>query len=239
MPTLHQLKRFKRSARRALSKPLFKLLLWLLPWLFRAWVAVVWRTCRVRRIGTDAVDQRLAEGGGVALAVYHETVVPALLMARGWPVLTVTSRSDSGEVAARLVSTLGMEVLRGGSSRSRARRTPVVQDLIACVRDRPGLVVALTVDGSSGPRRRAKPGILEVARSTGLPVFVGHVDVRPCLRVPSWDRTILPVPFSRVTAVVTGPIEVPASVTSQQFQQLKARLQQQLDDTAEAAERGG
>jgi len=232
------LRRYTRPLRKAVSRPLLAAGLFVMPWVVRLWSLAVWPTCRQRTTGLDALDAELAAGRGVALAIYHESALPALMVARGRPLLTVASRSDSGEMIARIIEHFGMSALRGGSSRSRSRRAPVVQQVIEFMRQRPGTLAALTVDGSSGPRRRAKPGVLEVARATGSPIYVAHVHASPCLRLPTWDRTILPLPFSRVTTLITGPMHIPPRPSAEQFEALKAELQQRLDQTAAEAEGG-
>ncbi len=233
---MRALRRYTRPVRKAISRPLLPAVWCVIPWVVHAWALLVWPTCRKRARGLNELDAALAEGKGVALAIYHESVLPALLIARGRPLLTVASRSDSGEMIARVITHFGLDVARGGSSRGRSRRTPVVQQVIAFMKQRPRTIAAITVDGSSGPRRQAKPGVLEVARATGSPLYLAHVHAAPCLRLPSWDRTILPLPFCRVTTVITGPMHVPPRPTAEQFDALKAELQRRLDETAAAAE---
>ncbi|NBC10943.1 MAG: DUF374 domain-containing protein [Planctomycetes bacterium] len=235
MPSL---RRYTRPLRKAVSRPLLAAGLFAMPWVVRGWSLLVWPTCRKRARGLVELDAELAKGHGVALAIYHESAFPAVLIARGRPLLTVASRSDSGEMIARIIEHFGMDVVRGGSSRSRSRRAPAVQQVIEAMQQRPRTLAALTVDGSSGPRRRAKPGVLEVARATGSPIYLAHVHASPCLRLPTWDRTILPLPFSRVTTLITGPMSVPPRPTAAQFDALKAELQRRLDETVAEAEGG-
>ncbi len=215
-----------------------RLAVWVVPWVYHLHMAVVWATSRVRVVGVDeAVALGTARGGSV-FAVYHETVLPTLYRGRHYKLMTVASQSDSGEVISAVIKHLGLSVVRGGSSRSKRRRTPVVKAMIDHMRANPGTVTAITVDGSSGPRRKLKPGALELARATGSPLYAVHAHATFAIRLPSWDRTIVPLPFGCIRIVALGPVEIPAQTTAGEFDALKARVQSLLDEAAERTERG-
>lgn len=232
------MRQFKRRIRRAVSRPLLAAAVVLVPWIYHGYLALVWATSRVRMVGVAGAIDRSAACGGVVFALYHEAVLLTLYPSRRWPLLTVASRSDAGEVISAVIHHFGLSVARGGSSKSRRRRTPVLREVIAHMHRFPGTVTAITVDGSSGPRRRMKPGAMEVARATGAPLYTLHADAGPALRLPTWDRTIVPLPFGRIRIWTEGPITVPADVTAAGFAQLKEQVQAQLDQTVRRTEEG-
>ena len=64
---------------------------------------------------------------------------------------------------------------------------------------------ALTVDGPRGPWRTVKPGVVALARHLDLPIVtVTFSCVRPRI-LRSWDRMVVPKPFSRVVVDFAGP----------------------------------
>jgi len=228
----------KRRARRWFSRPLLWAAIVAVPWVYHAYIALVWASSRVKMVGVGEAIDASEDAGGIVFALYHETVLLTLYPARRWKLLTVASRSDSGEVISAVIHHFGLSVARGGSSKSRRRRTPVVKQIIEHMRAHRGTVTAVTVDGSSGPRRRLKPGVLEVARETGAPLHVLHAHASPALRLPTWDRTIVPLPFCRIRIWTRGPIHVPPDAAAPQFAALKARAQALLDETVTQTERG-
>jgi lysophospholipid acyltransferase (LPLAT)-like uncharacterized protein len=90
-------------------------------------------------------------------------------------------------------------------------------------------------DGPLGPYRVAKPGVLIVARESGLPVLPWAVAVRPPLRLTRrWDRQLVPVPFCRLR-VYEG--ELLRIGPRERIRPVLARLQAELDSVAALADR--
>src|SRR5258705_220481 len=69
------------------------------------------------------------------------------------------------------------------------------------------------VDGPKGTALVAKPGAVVLARATCLPIVQGTWWARPVLRVQSWDRTLVPLPFSRIVFAFGAPLYVAADAT--------------------------
>jgi 1-acyl-sn-glycerol-3-phosphate acyltransferase len=73
-----------------------------------------------------------------------------------------------------------------------------------------GYSLVVTPDGPWGPYREAKPGVVMVARQSGLPIVPVAVAARPALRLAGrWDRQLFPLPFSRLRLIPGEPIRVP------------------------------
>jgi len=116
---------------------------------------------------------------------------------------TLASISRDGEYAAGLISALGLPVLRGSTSRGGHRALRRLKQHL----DGGGSVV-LTVDGPRGPRYTVQSGAVVLAGLSGHPL------VPVCLNAPrrwelnGWDRTQIPIPFSRVELVIGAPLTV-------------------------------
>lgn len=125
-------------------------------------------------------------------AAWHET---ALTVAhyRDRPIHALASRSFDGELVSRMLQSLGFPQTARGSS-TRAGDLGALELLRYLEK---GDHVLMTVDGPKGPRRRAKPGIIKLAQLSGCPVVPVVFAGSPQLRIGSWDRMIIPVPFSR------------------------------------------
>ena len=73
---------------------------------------------------------------------------------------------------------------------------------------REGHICAITADGPKGPAMVAKPGTAQLALLVGAPVGVFYALPDRAWKLGSWDRFLIPKPFSRV--VFTWPAHVPA-----------------------------
>ena len=68
--------------------------------------------------------------------------------------------------------------------------------------------MGLTPDGPQGPRMRASPGIVHVARLAGVPIVPIAFTARPSRLINSWDRLMVPLPFGRGIIRWGKPLEI-------------------------------
>lgn len=114
----------------------------------------------------------------------------------------LASLSKDGTIMARTLRMLGYKVFRGSSSKGGARG---LIGLIRAVKE--GSQASLAVDGPKGPIYEVKPGILELARKTGMPIVPLRTRAESAWYVPrAWNKSYLPKPFSRVLVDYAEPI---------------------------------
>jgi len=186
-------------------------------------------TLRLRHDGDARVREWEAEGRHFILAFWHRHLLLMPYAYRGRGVSVLVSRSRDGELIARTVERFGIHAARGSSSRGGAA------GLRALLRQaRAGLDVAFTPDGPRGPRGVVQPGVLLAAASTGWPIVPVGWAARPCRRLASWDRMVVPLPGARLLFVYGEPLWVKRGAD---LDPAAATLQQHLDAAEEAAER--
>lgn len=140
--------------------------------------------------------------------------------------LSMCSKSLDGDAMARIEERLGFEVVRGSSGTDGLQ---AIVDLIKRVRRDPGLGSCLAVDGSRGPRGRVQGGIISLAQRTGGVLLPITASAKPAyIFSRAWDRTLLPLPFARVTIVYGEAMEVPERLTSVQFAALVTELETRM-----------
>lgn len=95
----------------------------------------------------------------------------------------------------RVLGWLGAETARGSSTRGGAN---AMRGLISHCRKN-GNNVSFAVDGPKGPVYKVKPGVFEFSRLMNAPIYTASVGVaRPWVFMRSWNKAVLPKPFSRV-----------------------------------------
>jgi hypothetical protein len=92
-----------------------------------------------------------------------------------------------------------------------------------------GHSVAFTIDGPRGPRYVAKPGPVLLAKKTGVPIGCFYIHVERAWVLNSWDRMMVPKPFSRAVFYVSSPIPVPTDVTDEQMKAFHQQMQGTLE----------
>jgi hypothetical protein len=151
--------------------------------------------------------------GPRVFAFWHRSLLVAAHRFRDMGITILVSSSFDGELITRTTELLGFHVVRGSSSRGGAAGLRAMQQAYA-----EGHCCAITADGPRGPVYIAKPGTARLAQSAGEPgadgkpagTWVGCFYVLPerAWQLHSWDRFMIPKPFSRV--VVTWPEHIPA-----------------------------
>lgn len=171
-----------------------RLLGWVAAGLIRVWIA----TLRYRRIGA------LPVGPGL-VAFWHGDQLPLLGQRPAGRLVAPVSLSADGRLQARILARLGVEHVSGSSSRGGAR---ALRGLWRAVGS--GALALVAVDGPRGPRGVVKPGVIHLARRTGLPIWPVGVAVRRGRRLRrAWDRYLLPLPFTRTVVTIGDPWRPP------------------------------
>lgn len=211
---------------RLLRGPLNGILRFLLPRLVQLASYLVFRTSRIAFVDRELEDRCRAGGGQIVFAGLHEgmMMLPYHFRDRTDGVVMV-SRSRDGDIIADTVERFGMRAVRG-SSRHGGRHA--LDEMIDALRA--GNVSAgVIVDGPRGPARVAKTGAVMLARATGLPIVPGTWWARPLLRVGSWDRTIVPLPFSRIVFAFAEPLFVAPDADADAVEAARAELTRRLE----------
>jgi lysophospholipid acyltransferase (LPLAT)-like uncharacterized protein len=169
--------------------------------------------------------------GPTVFAFWHRSLLVAAHRFRGRKIAILISPSFDGELIARTVKLLGFKPVRGSSSRGGATSLRQMQLAYGA-----GHICAITADGPRGPVYVAKAGTALLANSVvNGGAWVGCFYLLPERRweLKSWDRFMIPKPFSRV--IVTWPRHVPAAeVTTEAVQACLDRAVAMAEDRAGA-----
>jgi lysophospholipid acyltransferase (LPLAT)-like uncharacterized protein len=130
------------------------------------------------------------------------------------------SASRDGDLLADAIKRFDFAVVRGSSSRLGASAILQLTDVLASGRD-----VVITPDGPRGPAYELGPGIIFLAQKSGAAVLPVNMEYSSCWRLKSWDRFILPRPFSKVRIVIGQAYHVRSTSTPDEFERERLRLQ--------------
>ncbi|MFP3947267.1 MAG: lysophospholipid acyltransferase family protein [Longimicrobiales bacterium] len=183
-------------------------------------------TTRMSRSGLDAVSAVHAEGRRVVYAFWHDQMLPLVRFHRNEGAVVLVSEHGDGEYIARVLDAQGFRTARGSSTRGGARG---LRSLVRAAREGRGRDLAVTPDGPRGPRHRFKEGVLVASQLTGYPVVPIGVAAHPAWRLDSWDRFMVPKPFSRIHAVYGEPVPVPRDADESERKMLSSRLEEALE----------
>ena len=167
------------------------------------------------------------DGVSVGQAIYcfwHRYVIPAAWRFRNRDLAVMTSLSFDGEYIARFIRMFGFRAVRGSSSRGGVAALLAMREELES-----GYSAVFTIDGPRGPIYVAKQGPILLARKTGCAITCFNVAVERAWVLRSWDRMIIPKPFSRIAFFGAAPIIVPADATPEQMDDLHRQMQATLE----------
>ena len=195
-----------------------------------ALVRLIGSTLRVA-ISFEEGAQTTLEQRPLVASFWHSCIIPATYICRGLGVRVMSSYSYDGEYMGRIIKKFGYVPVKGSSSRNPVRALLGLRRALE-----EGWTVAFTLDGPRGPRHKVKPGPVGLGRSSGLPLTAFHVGVDKAWVLNSWDRMMIPKPFSRVLLRFGKMIQVPADATDEDLARYNDELQAALDRVCEFAE---
>jgi lysophospholipid acyltransferase (LPLAT)-like uncharacterized protein len=174
-------------------------------------------------IGTPGTHPR-----PVIYALWHNrffTVPPAWrrLCGKTRRSVALTSASLDGTVVARAMAVFGLGAVRGSSSR---RAVAALVGMKHALRD--GFDVCITPDGPRGPRYVFHPGMVKLAAATGTVIIPIHVRFSAAWRLKTWDRFVIPKPFSRVHVIFDRPLTVTDTSDPAEFEAERLRVENVL-----------
>ncbi len=204
-----------------------------LAWLFARYTGLVYATSRWQTLGREEADALLRAGRPFIAAFWHGRLMMAPQGWRAEPVMhVVVSRHRDGESIARAVRHLGVATIRGSRTRGGAAALRASLRLL-----REGGYLGITPDGPRGPRMRVQPGIIALARLSGVPILPATYAVSRRKVAGSWDRFVIALPFSRGVYLWGQPIHVAADADEAAMERSRLLLEERLNALTADADR--
>ncbi len=190
-------------------------------------VAALFATTRMTFAGRERLRRLREEGRRVIFVFWHGHLLPLVHAHRGERIVVLVSEHGDGEYISRILRRNGFGTVRGSSTRGG------IKGLKGLVRAaRAGRDLGVSPDGPRGPAGHFKPGALAVARLTGLPIVPIVVGASRGWRLGSWDRFLVPRPFSTVRVEYLEPRFVPRDAHRSELEAVGAELEAAMNEVA-------
>jgi lysophospholipid acyltransferase (LPLAT)-like uncharacterized protein len=181
---------------------------------------------RIRVLNEDTVLQYLQTGRKAIGAIWHQRFFGVIGYARKFSKFSpsaMISMSRDGEWIAQVALRLGIRPVRGSSTRGGK------EALAAMVRDLAQNQVAIHgVDGPQGPKGEVKAGLIRMAQLSGAAIIPIYISVDRAWITRSWDRFLIPKPFSRILVRFGEPVFVPENMESETFEATRLDVEKKM-----------
>ncbi|MBT3515818.1 MAG: lysophospholipid acyltransferase family protein [Nitrospina sp.] len=204
----------------------------ILPYIMYALILIWCWTIRGFQKKTEAEDYLCNSSGSYILTLWHGRIFYLFYHLRRRPDFhLLISPSVDGDLLARLAQLMGYSIIRGSTYK---KPVSSARSLIKVLKR--GERVIIIADGSRGPRLKAQTGSIQIAGITKSPLIPMAYSVTRKIELNTWDRFVLPLPFTDCTVNFGSRIIVPHRANEQIIQEKQKELEESLNLLTKASE---
>jgi lysophospholipid acyltransferase (LPLAT)-like uncharacterized protein len=187
-------------------------------------VRIISATYKFKMIDPEIERNVLERGQQPIYASWHQRFFPGIILFAGRkPISIMISQSKDGEIVSKIVHLLGWYPVRGSSSKGGSQALRTLKRLVS-----KGYKVGHIVDGPRGPLGVVKPGLLLIAQATGMPIIPTIVSAEKKWVFNSWDRFMVPKPFSRVMIRFCDEVYISRKLRPSDFEAKRLQIENTL-----------
>ncbi len=209
----------------------FRLALKVVPPVFKGLTALLFATCKLEEHDQHYFQPFIEEKKPCIFSGWHYTIFYNIYRAYKtrkehglrWAFMVSTSRD--AEFIAAVLHSMGLDTARGSRNRG---GIAALKKMIPMVKE--GRCAGIVADGSQGPARELQAGAILLASKTGAPILPIAWAVDKYIAFGSWDRTVLPKPFSRISMWYGEPLYIPAKLKSAELEEYRLEGEKRLNE---------
>ena len=192
-------------------------------------INAIMKTCRIH-ITNQAHIRALRENNiPIIFTFWHRHIFFVIFRFKHSGARPLISHSRDGEIVSQIAEEFGMNPVRGSSSSGGARAFLKLLEFLKTEKSD----ILITADGPRGPLREIKDGTILLALKTHSAIVpISWHSSRVKVFKKTWDRFMIPLPFSHITFSYGEPIILPPTEKGQNKEQhltiLKTELQERM-----------
>lgn len=201
--------------------------------LIAIYVKLVYATSRWHHREDPHLTALYAKGKPFIIAHWHNRI---FMMTKAWrlpdPITILTSDHRDGRLVSYVMGWFGFKTVYGSTNRADLTS---LRRILRALKD--GDYFGITPDGPRGPRMRVKPGVIAIARLSGCAIIPAAYATSRRRQLNSWDRFIVPLPFSKGVYLWGEPLSVPKDADAAQLEELRLELERRMTALTDEADR--
>jgi len=210
-----------------------KVVSWFGPWLAYWAIKTLGFTMRFEEVNPEILRLFWEKGHTVIGAFWHGRLLmmPFAYKYKGVKLSFLVSPHRDGQVVGKALQRFGLQPILGSTTR---KGFTAFKNMLRAQQD--GSSIALVPDGPRGPRYRVQIGVIELARLTGRPVIPATFSSSRKKIFNTWDRFLLPYPFSKGVFIYGEPVFVDPNGDRNHLEEKRALLEKRLNELTERAD---
>lgn len=202
------------------------------PFLIAGYVKFLRLTLRISYLDRHYMDNLLKQGKPYIFAFWHQRLIMMMYAYKGSYVHVLISMHRDGLMTSNVLKYFGTHSIQGSSTRGGSEG---LRKIIKVTRT--GSDLGFTPDGPKGPARKVKPGVIQAARLTGLPIIPVSYGASRKHTLRSWDKMNIPKLFSRLVFTYGKPIKVKRGSSKEDIEKYCDKLEKELNRLSDRADR--
>jgi lysophospholipid acyltransferase (LPLAT)-like uncharacterized protein len=188
---------------------------------------------RVKIVNPENETHALETINSLIYACWHQRFFPGIdFFSKRKPITIMISQSRDGEFMSKIVDILGWHSVRGSSSKGGREALQEIKKLALL-----GYRVGHIVDGPTGPFAYVKSGLLNIAQVAEIPIVPTIISGQKKWTFNSWDKFMVPKPFSRVIIRFGKGIHVEHGLSDDEFENKRQMVEQIMKKMYEDTDR--
>jgi lysophospholipid acyltransferase (LPLAT)-like uncharacterized protein len=194
-------------------------------------ILLLGKSLKIRWIGEENIKPIRERKGKVLYAFWHGRMLILSYSHRRKKNQVLISQHRDGEIIARIIERLGFGTVRGSSTQGGYKAI-----LQMANRAKKGYDLAITPDGPKGPAFQVQPGTAYIAQKSEIPIIPITNSAQKRWTLNSWDKFIIPKPFSKAVIIIGKPIYVPGELSPEEVDLKNMELQENLNRLTQKAD---
>jgi len=209
-----------------------KLVGWFGPWMAYWIIRMLGWTMRFEVVNPQVQRSFVEKGIPFIGAFWHDRLLMMPLEYRGRKLSFLVSPHRDGLIIGRSLKRFGFIPIYGSSNRE---GSAALKEMVRAIQN--GSDIAIVPDGPRGPRHHLQFGVIELARRTGNPILPLAFSASKKKIFKTWDRFLLPYPFSKGVFVWGEPIYVDRDGDREYLEGMRRFVEKRLNEVTEEADR--
>ncbi len=167
------------------------------------YMKLIYLTTKWDVVNDYLIDHVIQSKRPLIICFWHHRLLmlPAFWHHRGVFKMLLSAHGD-GKLIANVVKPYGIDAISGSTNRNGDKAAIAIIHAL-----KEGHTIGITPDGPRGPNQKASPGIANLAKLSDAVILPVCYGTKRHLRLKSWDRFFLPLPFSKGAFIVGSPID--------------------------------
>lgn len=167
------------------------------------------------------------------LATWHGRVmIMPIINPFKLPASAIVSDHNDGRLIGAVIEQAGVKLIFGSSNR---RRLSSLKEILVYIKK--GFNFLITPDGPRGPAREINGAIISIASNTNLPIIPAICSAKSAKIFNSWDKFMLPYPFTEISIIFSKPINIPKGLNAEEKNEYTKLLRDSLNQITDLADK--